>query len=99
MIRKLFVLLLTVYFVFGKYIDKRKCPEVRAVPHFDLSQVKNFRLFLIFFINFLEREVQCLAVLPMFLLILKEFANRECIIFFNKKFRNKINLQQLSSHS
>jgi hypothetical protein len=23
----------------GKYVDKRKCPEVRAVPHFDLSQV------------------------------------------------------------
>ncbi|XP_053605721.1 uncharacterized protein Karl [Plodia interpunctella] len=25
--------------VFGKYVDKRKCPEVRAVPHFDLSQI------------------------------------------------------------
>lgn len=25
--------------VMGKVIDKRKCPEVRAVPHFDLPQV------------------------------------------------------------
>ncbi|CAG9787124.1 unnamed protein product [Diatraea saccharalis] len=25
--------------VFGKYVDKRKCPEVRAVPHFDLPQM------------------------------------------------------------
>lgn len=27
--------------VVAKVIDKRKCPEVRAVPHFDLPQVSD----------------------------------------------------------
>ncbi|KAJ0177909.1 hypothetical protein K1T71_006782 [Dendrolimus kikuchii] len=39
MIKKFLVFLLIVYLVSGKYVDKRKCPEVRAVPHFDLSQM------------------------------------------------------------
>uniref|UniRef100_A0A2H1WKQ0 SFRICE_033760 n=1 Tax=Spodoptera frugiperda TaxID=7108 RepID=A0A2H1WKQ0_SPOFR len=28
-----------VYMISAKYVDKRKCPEVRAVPHFDLPRM------------------------------------------------------------
>lgn len=33
------VILAIINIAFCKYTDKRKCPEVRAVPHFDLEQV------------------------------------------------------------
>ncbi|KAH9642177.1 hypothetical protein HF086_007676 [Spodoptera exigua] len=39
---KLVVLVLCVVLVYtisAKYVDKRKCPEVRAVPHFDLPRM------------------------------------------------------------
>lgn len=34
-----FVMCLVASGVLGRVVDKRKCPEVRAVPHFDLPQV------------------------------------------------------------
>lgn len=38
---KMFLIVMCLVFVgvSSKYIDKRKCPEVRAVPHFDLPRV------------------------------------------------------------
>lgn len=36
--------------VLGRVVNKRKCPEVRAVPHFDLSQVSD-QFFVVIFIS------------------------------------------------
>lgn len=32
----------------GRIFDKRKCPEVRAVPHFDLSQVSYTQIIILY---------------------------------------------------
>lgn len=39
-----FLVICIVSLVTGRIVDKRKCPEVRAVAHFDLSQVGHFSL-------------------------------------------------------
>lgn len=33
------ILVISFHVAFARIVNKRKCPEVRAVPHFDLSQV------------------------------------------------------------
>lgn len=40
----------------GRIFDKRKCPEVRAVPHFDLSQVSyNTQIIITIFYNYFTK--------------------------------------------